>query len=200
VAAQAARYGNETTVLEWKKRLVCSRCGAKNIDVVATGERRDLLAPDRPLKPTGTTKQLLGAIYQAARPTAPHLPDLELENREHLKKTVTKALLVAGFVALAASQAQASCSSNQIGDYTYTNCDDGSHSTSNQIGNYSYTDTYNSQGQHTATVRRTRSAATPAPTATNSYRGRATRPSFREFARISATLPPERTAVADLMT
>ena len=41
VAAQAARYGNETIVLEWKKRLVCSRCGSKNIDMVASGERQD---------------------------------------------------------------------------------------------------------------------------------------------------------------
>ena len=44
VAAQAARYGNATIVLDGKKRLVGSRCGSKSIDMVATGERRDLLA------------------------------------------------------------------------------------------------------------------------------------------------------------
>ena len=48
VTAQAARDGAATTVIAWRKRLVCSRCGSKRIDIVATGERRDLLAPDRP--------------------------------------------------------------------------------------------------------------------------------------------------------
>jgi hypothetical protein len=36
----AARYGAETSVLEWRDRLVCSRCGGRQIDFVATGERR----------------------------------------------------------------------------------------------------------------------------------------------------------------
>jgi class 3 adenylate cyclase len=31
------RYGAETTVPEWRERLVCSRCGSRNIDMVATG-------------------------------------------------------------------------------------------------------------------------------------------------------------------
>ena len=46
--AQAARYGNETIVLDWKKRLVCSQCGSKNIDMVATGERQDPLELNKP--------------------------------------------------------------------------------------------------------------------------------------------------------
>jgi hypothetical protein len=36
----ARRYGGKTRVLEWHARLVCSRCGGRQIDFVATGERR----------------------------------------------------------------------------------------------------------------------------------------------------------------
>jgi rubredoxin len=36
----AARYGPETSVLDWHKRLVCSRCGRREIDFVLTGARR----------------------------------------------------------------------------------------------------------------------------------------------------------------
>jgi hypothetical protein len=37
---QAQRYGAETSVLEWRARLVCSQCGSRNIDMVLTGARR----------------------------------------------------------------------------------------------------------------------------------------------------------------
>ena len=41
-AEMAQRYGGETTVPEWRDRLVCSQCGSRNIDMVVTGsERRD---------------------------------------------------------------------------------------------------------------------------------------------------------------
>jgi len=36
----AQRYGAEMTVPEWHKRLACSQCGSKQVDFVATGERR----------------------------------------------------------------------------------------------------------------------------------------------------------------
>jgi hypothetical protein len=39
-AEQAARYGADTSVLEWRERLVCSRCCGRQIDMVVTGERR----------------------------------------------------------------------------------------------------------------------------------------------------------------
>ena len=39
-AEMARRYGPETTVLDWHKRLVCSRCGSRATDMVVTGERR----------------------------------------------------------------------------------------------------------------------------------------------------------------
>ena len=34
---QASRYGAETAVREWAKRLVCSQCGSRNVDFVLTG-------------------------------------------------------------------------------------------------------------------------------------------------------------------
>jgi len=36
----AERYGAGVTVLDWRDRLVCSRCGSRDIDMVLTGERR----------------------------------------------------------------------------------------------------------------------------------------------------------------
>ena len=36
----AGRFGAETTVLEWKERLVCSGCGTRKVDMVVSGERR----------------------------------------------------------------------------------------------------------------------------------------------------------------
>jgi hypothetical protein len=34
------RYGAETTVREWRERLVCSRCGSRDVDTVVTGTER----------------------------------------------------------------------------------------------------------------------------------------------------------------
>ena len=39
-AKMAERYGAETTVPDWRERLVCSRCGSRNVDMVATGTER----------------------------------------------------------------------------------------------------------------------------------------------------------------
>jgi Zn finger protein HypA/HybF involved in hydrogenase expression len=39
-ADMADRYGAETTVPEWHKRLVCSRCGSRRVDMVVTGTER----------------------------------------------------------------------------------------------------------------------------------------------------------------
>jgi reverse gyrase len=39
-AEQAQRYGAEMTVPDWRKRLVCSRCGSREIDMVVTGTKR----------------------------------------------------------------------------------------------------------------------------------------------------------------
>jgi hypothetical protein len=36
----AERYGAGTSVLEWRERLVCSRCGSRNVDMVVTGTER----------------------------------------------------------------------------------------------------------------------------------------------------------------
>ena len=39
-AEMAARYGAETTVLDWRERLVCSRCGSRQDDMVVSGTKR----------------------------------------------------------------------------------------------------------------------------------------------------------------
>jgi hypothetical protein len=39
-AEMCARYGADTSVLDWRERLVCSRCGGREADMVVTGERR----------------------------------------------------------------------------------------------------------------------------------------------------------------
>jgi hypothetical protein len=39
-AEVAARYGAETTVRDWHKRLVCGQCGSKKVDFVLTGAKR----------------------------------------------------------------------------------------------------------------------------------------------------------------
>ena len=39
-AEHARRYGAETSVLEWRRRLVCSRCGSREIDMVVSGTER----------------------------------------------------------------------------------------------------------------------------------------------------------------
>jgi hypothetical protein len=36
----AQRYGAETTVPDWRPRLVCSHCGSRNVDMVVTGTER----------------------------------------------------------------------------------------------------------------------------------------------------------------
>jgi len=43
-AEMAERYGAETTVPDWGKRLVCSRCGSRNVDFVVSGTKRDPLS------------------------------------------------------------------------------------------------------------------------------------------------------------
>ena len=39
-AGMTAHYGAETPVPEWKARLVCSSCGSRDVDMVATGAGR----------------------------------------------------------------------------------------------------------------------------------------------------------------
>jgi hypothetical protein len=39
-AEMVAHYGADVSVLDWRDRLVCSRCGSRDIDMVLTGERR----------------------------------------------------------------------------------------------------------------------------------------------------------------
>jgi hypothetical protein len=39
-AEMAERYGAETTVLDWKARLVCTGCGRRKVDMVVSGTKR----------------------------------------------------------------------------------------------------------------------------------------------------------------
>jgi hypothetical protein len=39
-AEQARRYGEGTAVLDWRDRLVCSRCGSRQVDMVVSETRR----------------------------------------------------------------------------------------------------------------------------------------------------------------
>ena len=36
-AEMATRYGAETPLLDWRERLVCSRCGSRRVDMVVSG-------------------------------------------------------------------------------------------------------------------------------------------------------------------
>ena len=40
LAEMATRYGAETSVLDWRERLVCSQCGGRPFDMVLTGTKR----------------------------------------------------------------------------------------------------------------------------------------------------------------
>jgi hypothetical protein len=40
LAEMAARYGSETSVLDWREKLVCSKCGGRQADMVVTGTKR----------------------------------------------------------------------------------------------------------------------------------------------------------------
>jgi hypothetical protein len=35
-AEMAARYGADTSVLDWRERLVCSKCGGRQVDMAAS--------------------------------------------------------------------------------------------------------------------------------------------------------------------
>jgi hypothetical protein len=39
-AEHATRYGPQTTVLDWKARLICGGCGSRNVVMVVSGTKR----------------------------------------------------------------------------------------------------------------------------------------------------------------
>ena len=39
-AEMAARYGADTSVLDWREPLVCSECGSRIVDMTVTGTAR----------------------------------------------------------------------------------------------------------------------------------------------------------------
>jgi hypothetical protein len=38
-AEMAARYGVETAVLDWRERVICSRCSSRRVDMVVSGTK-----------------------------------------------------------------------------------------------------------------------------------------------------------------
>jgi hypothetical protein len=44
-AEMAARYGAETSVVDWRDRLVCSGCGSRQVEFVVTGTERRRIPP-----------------------------------------------------------------------------------------------------------------------------------------------------------
>ena len=38
-AEMTKRYGAETTIPDWRERLVCSRCGRRKVDMVVAGAK-----------------------------------------------------------------------------------------------------------------------------------------------------------------
>jgi hypothetical protein len=51
-AGMTARYGAHTAVLDWRERLVCSRCGSRQVDMVARVKcARSPLLPPLPSTP-----------------------------------------------------------------------------------------------------------------------------------------------------
>jgi len=41
-AEMSARYGAETPVLDWHERLVCCRCGSRQVDMVVRGNHSEI--------------------------------------------------------------------------------------------------------------------------------------------------------------
>jgi hypothetical protein len=39
-STMAARYGADTSILDWRQRLVCSACGCRQVDMVLSGAKR----------------------------------------------------------------------------------------------------------------------------------------------------------------
>jgi len=50
-AEMAARYSADTSVLDWRERLVCSCCGGRQADMVVTGTKRISLLEQTGLVP-----------------------------------------------------------------------------------------------------------------------------------------------------
>jgi len=66
-AEQARWYGPETTVLEWRARLVCSRCGSRDVDMVVSGTRGGKINPPTFGRPQ-VARGLRASLARAAVP------------------------------------------------------------------------------------------------------------------------------------
>ena len=50
-AEMATRYGAETSVLDWRERPVCSKCGSREVDMVVIGTNANDRSPAAPIGP-----------------------------------------------------------------------------------------------------------------------------------------------------
>ena len=66
-AEQARWYGPETTVPDWCARLVCSRCGSRDVDMVVSGTRCSKINPPTFGRPQ-VARGLRASLARAAVP------------------------------------------------------------------------------------------------------------------------------------
>lgn len=67
----AARYGADTSILDWRERQVCSRCGGRDVDFVATG-------PSASSRRKASASNMADRDLTAAMLTAGMLPTLPI--------------------------------------------------------------------------------------------------------------------------
>jgi hypothetical protein len=71
-AEMAARYGAETPALDWRERLVCSRCSSRQLDMVMSGtERGSVTAGMRTPSPEPEPKRQTLTAPSASNRTLP---------------------------------------------------------------------------------------------------------------------------------
>jgi hypothetical protein len=84
---QVDRYGAELALLEWAARLVCSRCGSRDIDFVVSGARlgTDLAGVPRDGRRLPSARRLLAEEY----PEVPCRPTLRADGHITLGEALT---------------------------------------------------------------------------------------------------------------
>jgi hypothetical protein len=78
-AEMAARYGAEKAVLDWRQRLVCSRCGGRRADMVARVKcARSPLLPPRIMSRQAVHCSSLVVATTEGGPSGPQCPSKAL--------------------------------------------------------------------------------------------------------------------------
>jgi len=71
-AEMAARYGAETPVLDWRERLVCSKCDSRQVDMVVSGTKRRQRQPSH--EPTPARGDMKVSTQRTSEGLHPHGP------------------------------------------------------------------------------------------------------------------------------